>query len=394
MTSADVVIVGGGVIGSSAAWQLRQDGFTGRIVVIERDSLYTRASAALAMGGIRQQFCTPVTVQMVQYSVELWKQFDTRLAVPGHRPRAWFRQRGYLFLADAASAERLMDRYEQERRAGAHVCLWSRDELTTRLPGLVVDDIEFGVFGPEDGYANPREVLFGFRHAAESVGVEYTNSEVTGIDVSDGRVTGVRMANGDTIPTGTIVNAAGAWAGQLARLAGLDVPIEPTRQMLFRCTLPHTWPYRFPMIVDPGGLHWRHDDPVSDGDEDGIIAAWTNMNETTGENFSADESRWANQFYPALVARVPTLRQVSKVTGWAGLYEMTPDHNPALGEHPLLRGFIFAAGFSGHGLMMSPATARIVSEMVRLGRSETFDVSLFLPDRFARGAWVHDLATI
>ena len=394
MNTAEVLIVGGGVVGSSAAWQLRKDGFIGRIVVIERDPQYRRASAALAMGGIRQQFCTPVTVQMVQYSVELWKQFDTRMAVPGHAPRAWFRPRGYLFLADAASAERLGERYEQERRAGAQVRLWSPDELRRQLPDFVLDDIVFAVFGPEDGYANPREVLFGFRQAAESAGVEYVTGEVIGIGTSGGCVTAVHLQGGESIHVRTVVNAAGAWGGRLAQLAGLDVPIEPVRQMLFRCVLPRMWPYRFPMTVDPSGLHWRHDDPVNEGDADGIILAWTNLNETPGENFSADQGRWADQFYPALVKRVPALLDVSHVTAWAGLYEMTPDHNPALGEHPALHGFIFAAGFSGHGLMMSPATARIVSEIVRLGRSETFDVTIFAPDRFARGAFVYDLATI
>jgi len=162
VTHSDVIIVGGGVIGSSAAWHLREEGFTGRIVVVERDPAYRRASAALAMGGIRQQFCTAVTVEMVRFSVRLWKDFDRRMAVPEHTPRAWFRQRGYLFLADAASAGKLMARYEAERRAGANVEMLAPDAIRALAPDLALDDIVFGVFGAEDGYANPREVLFGF----------------------------------------------------------------------------------------------------------------------------------------------------------------------------------------------------------------------------------------
>jgi glycine/D-amino acid oxidase-like deaminating enzyme len=180
----------------------------------------------------------------------------------------------------------------------------------------------------------------------------------------------------------------------LASLAGLPVPIEPMRQMLFRCTLPQPWPYRFPMLIDPGGVHWRHDDATEPGGVDQIILAFTNWREQPGENFVPDAKRWHKDFYPAMVNRVPGLREVSGVHGWAGLYEMTPDHNPVLGPHPDLSGFIFANGFSGHGLMMSPATGKIVSELVRLGRSETFDVGVFAPDRFARGALVHDAATI
>ncbi|MGE0866453.1 MAG: NAD(P)/FAD-dependent oxidoreductase [Vicinamibacterales bacterium] len=391
---ADVVIVGGGVVGCSAAWHLRQDGFAGRTLVIERDPTYQRASSFLAMGGIRQQFCTPVTVRMVQFSVELWKKFDQTLGTPKQRPRAWFRQRGYLFLANGANSTALSDRYHQEKNAGAAVRMVSVDELRQMLPDVMLDDVLFGVLGDEDGYANPREVLAGFRAGAELAGAEFIADEVTAIDVKAGAVGGVRLASGRRIATHTLVNAAGPWAGQLAALAGLAVPVQPMRQMLFRCTLPHAWPYRFPMLIDPGGVHWRHDDATEPGGADQIILAFTNWNEQPGENLVADDQRWTRDFYPAMVNRAPDLRDVTDVHGWAGLYEMTPDHNPVLGPHPALAGLIFANGFSGHGLMMSPATGKIVSEFVRLGRSETFDVKIFAPDRFEHGAMVHDAATI
>ena len=392
--TADVVIVGGGVVGSSAAWHLRQDGFTGRIVIVERDASYRRASSLLAMGGIRQQFCTAVTVQMVQFSVRLWKVFDQQLGTAEARPRAWFRQRGYLFLADAASASTLMKRYEEERRAGARVQMLSVQELRDLLPDVTLDDIVFGVLGPEDGYAQPREVLAGFRGAASASGVEYRTDDVVAVTRGGARVSGVDLSGGTHISTDLIVNAAGPWAGSLAGMAGLDVPVEPMRQVLFRCVLPNRWPYRFPMLIDPGGVHWRHDDPVQPADRDAIILAFTNWNERTGENFEPDDARWSRDFYPAMVRRLPALEKVSDVTSWAGLYEMTPDHNPVLGFHPALDGLIFANGFSGHGLMMSPATGKIVSELVRVGRSETFDIGVFAPDRFERGALVHDAATI
>jgi FAD-dependent oxidoreductase domain-containing protein 1 len=386
---ADVVIVGGGVVGSSAAWNLRQDGFAGRILVIERDSTYARASSFLAMGGIRQQFCTPVTVQMVQHSVRLWKDFDRRMDA-----RAWFRQRGYLFLANAASADRLQHRYEEEVRAGAIVKKLTIDEVRAMVPDVMLDDIVFGVIGPDDGYANPREVLSGFRRAAEASGAEYVADEVVAIDRDREKVTGVTLKSGARVSSPIVVNAAGSWAGRLAALAGLSVPVEPMRQLLFRCELPQHWPYRFPMLIDPDGVHWRHDDPVAANDRDAIILAFTNWDEKPGENLEPDHSRWSRDFAPAMIRRLPALKDVSNVTGWAGLYEMTPDHNPVLGVHPSLQGFIFANGFSGHGLMMSPATGKIVSEIVRLGRSETFDVGVFAPDRFERGALVHDAATI
>ena len=391
---ADVVIVGGSVVGSAAAWTLRQDGFTGRIVVVERDPTYARASAHLAMGGIRQQFCTPVTVQMVQHSVELWKTFDTRLQTRTHTPRAWFRQRGYLFLAKASTSAALMQRFEAERRAGARVQMLTRDDVRALVPDLYLDDIVFGVLGPDDGYAAPREVLHGFRSAAEAARVDYVHDEIVKVLVSHQAVTGVRLAGGTVIEAPVVVNAAGPWAGHLARLAGLDVPIEPVRQMLFRATLPAQWPYRFPMVIDPGGVHWRHDDPVAPGDPDRIIVAYTRWQEPAGENFEPARERWEAEFLPALVRRLPAFRDLKDAEGWAGLYEMTPDHNPVLGEHSALSGFVFANGFSGHGLMMAPATGTVVSEIVRSGRSSTFDIGIFAPDRFERGALVHDAATI
>lgn len=392
--AADVVIVGGSVVGSSVAWHLRADGFTGRIVVVERDLSFARASAFLAMGGIRQQFCTPVTVEMVKYSVALWKDFDRRMVSPSHAPQARFRQRGYLFLADRARANGLMRRYEQERRAGAVVRLLSRDDIQALVPDLFLDDIVFGVFGPDDGYAAPREVLTGFQRAAAAAQVEYLVDEVTGLSLKGNAVSGVQLASGSEIEAPIVVNAAGPWGGQLAALAGVHLPINPMRQMLFRATLPRHWPTRFPMIIDPGGVHWRHDDATTADGADRIVVAFTKWDEPLGENFTPVLARWDSAFLPALTRRLPACAPLTSVEGWAGLYEMTPDHNPVLGEHPALRGFIFANGFSGHGLMMSPATGKIVSELVRTGRSETFDISIFAPDRFARGALVHDAATI
>ena len=392
--TAEVVIIGGGVVGSSAAWRLRQDGFTGRIVVVERDASYSRASSFLAMGGIRQQFSSAVCVRMVQYSVRLWREFDTRMRTAQHTPHAWFRQRGYLFLADDANADAVAAREAAQAKAGAVQQRLSVDEIAALVPSLALDDIRFGLLGPEDGYANPREVLFGFRAAAGAAGVDYVTDEVTGILATGGRVTGVQLASGGRLDAPVVVNAAGALAGRVAALAGLDVPVVPVRQLLFRCTLPYTWPSRFPMVIDPGGVHWRHDDAIAPGDPDRIILAFTRWDEPEGENLACDDGRWENEFYPALVRRVPAAVDVRDVHGWAGHYEMTPDHNPVIGQHPAVFGLIFASGFSGHGLMMSPATGLVVSELVRCGESRTFDITPFAVDRFERGVVTRDGATI
>jgi FAD-dependent oxidoreductase domain-containing protein 1 len=392
--TADVVVIGGGVVGAAAAWRLKRDGVTGRVVVVERDPTYARASSFLAMGGIRQQFGSAVCVRMVQHSVELWRVFDERMRTPAHQPRAWFRQRGYLFLADDANSAALAARADAQEAAGAEQQRLSVDDVAALVPGLMLDDIRWALFGPADGYANPREVLFGLRAAALEAGAEYEPDEVVGIEVKGGRVAGVTLARGGRLAAPVVVNAAGALAGRVGALAGLSVPVEPVRQLLFRCTLPRPWPTRFPMVIDPGGVHWRHDDPVAPGDPDRITLAFTKWDEPAGERFDCDDARWEHQFYPALVRRLPALADVSDVHGWAGLYEMTPDHNPVLGEHPAVGGLVFASGFSGHGLMMSPATGLVVSEIVRLGKCRSFDIAPFAVDRFERGQLVRDGATI
>ena len=394
MSAADVVIIGGGVVGSSIAYHLRQDGFGGRIVIAERDDSYARASSNLAMGGIRQQFGSTVNIKLAQYSIAFYRDFDTRMSVEGHTARAWFRQRGYLFLVDAASTERFERRYAILTARGARTRRLSVDDIRAMLPDLYVDDLVFGLIGPDDGYANPKEVLRGFRAGARAAGVEYVVAEVTAVRRSGDRVAGVTFASGDRLDAPVVVNAAGPFAGQVARLANVEQPVEPVRQHLFRCDLPRHWPYRWPMTIDPGGVHWRHDDPVEPGQPDRIILAKTRLDEPGGENFACDESRWMADFYPDLVRRVPALKDVRLVEGWAGLYEMTPDHNPMIGEHPRLRGFFMANGFSGHGLMMAPATGKVVSELIRCGRSDTIDVSDLSIDRFERGQLFWDEAMI
>jgi len=388
-SSADVVIIGGGVVGSAVAYHLREAGCRGRIVVIERDDSYSRASSNLAMGGIRQQFTLEASVRMVQYSVGFYQDLDRRVPVAGVN----FRQRGYLFLADTDSAARLTRRYEAMRSAGAHVAWLSRDEIRRRLPDASLDDIEFGVFGPEDGYANPKAVLFAMKTIAEDAGAEYVRAEVHAIERTNNKVTGVAFG-ADSIDTSVVVNAAGAFAGRVAKLAGVSLPVSPVRQQLFRCDLPRHWEYRFPMVIDPDGVHWRHDDAPTADRPDRIVVAKTKHHEVPGENFTCDDGRWLSDFFPTLVRRMPPFTGLTLVEGWAGLYEMTPDHNPIIGEHPEAPGFFLANGFSGHGLMMAPATGKAVAEIVMTGTSRTIDIGVFAYDRYRLGALLDDEATL
>ena len=395
--SAEVVVVGGGVIGSSIALRLRQYMRDARIVVVERDPTYARASSQLATGGIRQQYESPLNVAMARYGTEFYRRFDQLTASCGHRSRAWFRQRGYLFLADEGNADRFERRFQTQKASGANVERWTPAQIGERFSGLATHDVVFGLFGPEDGYLDPREVLAGLQAMARAAGVTYLHGSFTGVAREGGRVVGACVETTDgprELTTPVVVNAAGAYAAAVGRAAGVALPIEPVRQQLFRCSLEERFPSRLPMLFDPDGTHWRIDDARTSDDEECVIIGRSRAEEPAGENFECDHSRLDADLLPTFARRHPDMHVRSVVSGWAGLYEMTPDHNALIGEHPELPGFVVAAGFSGHGLMMAPATGLAIAELVATGRSTTFDVAPLAVDRFARGQRFEDGALV
>ena len=390
---ADVIIVGGGVVGCSIAFHLLDDGFSGRVVVVERDPTYRRASSSLAMGGIRQQFSSALNVRLAQFGIAFYSEFDRRFDLRGTAAAA-FRQRGYLFLVNATGRERFEARLERQRALGAHVTRLPPADLARLVPGLLLDDIEFGLLGPDDGYVNPKTVLAGFRKAAQAAGAEFMTAEVIALRRRGDAVCGVVLDGGGDMDAEVVVNAAGPYAARLAAMGGLALPIQPVRQHLFRAFLRVPAPERHPMIVDPSGVHWRQEDSAGLDDPDRIIVARTKLDEPPGENFACDDARWEREFLPPLRRRLPTHGEYARVEGWSGLYEMTPDHNPMIGLHPDRPGFVLANGFSGHGLMMAPATGKAVSELVRLSRCDIFDLTPLSVTRFEDGRPFRDEAMI
>lgn len=394
---ADVLIVGGGVIGSSIALHLRRRAPAARVIVVERDPTYERASSRLATGGVRQQYGSPLNVAMARHSVLFYGAMDSQLAAVGHPGRIRFRQRGYLFLADDATADALEQRFAMLRAAGARVSRWSCDDVARTVPGLHCGDVRFGIFGPEDGYLEPREVLSGMRSLAASAGAEFVHGEVIAVDREAGRAAGAvcRTDAGETtFASPVVVNAAGAYAAGVGALARVDLPVRPVRQHLFRLELAKGLPSRIPMIFDPDGTHWRLDDDVVTGRADRIVIGRSRTDEPEGENFTCDRMRLDGEMLPTLRRRYTAANVTGVAESWTGLYEMTPDHNAILGEHPELPGFVTAAGFSGHGLMMAPATGLAVAELVDDAPRPTFDIAPLAPDRFVRGQPFHDAALL
>ena len=394
MSSKHIIIVGGGVIGASIAYHLCRNKYNVRVTVIERDPSYRRASSFLAMGGIRQQFSSIQNISLAQHSIRFYQTLNELTYHRNLKQPVNFLQRGYLFLVNEATSDKFQERYQTQCRLGARVERLDRDAIRKLVPDLVLDDILFAVFGPEDGYGNPRAVLSTLRILAESAGAQFLTSNVTALKVAGGNITGVILDDGVTLETSTLVCAAGPYAASLVALADIDLPVTPVRQQLFHCDLPRRWPHRFPMIVDPTGVHWRHDDQTHPDVADQIVVARTNLAEPPGENFECDMERWETDFRPPLVARLPDLETATLTDGWAGLYEMTPDHNPLLGEHPELSGLFLANGFSGHGLMMAPAVGSVMAELLTTGTSASIDISAFDPGRFSRDELFWDDAMI
>jgi FAD-dependent oxidoreductase domain-containing protein 1 len=371
--SADVVIIGGGVVGSSIAFNLLEDDFKGRVLVIERDPSYQFASSALAMGGVRQQFMSRVNVQMVQYSIRVLEQ----------SPECRFRQRGYLFLGAESNWNKLRRRYEVQKSLGCVCELLDISAIRRLVPELRTDDLLGGLIGPQDGYVDPRATLRIFRKKAETAGAAYLSDEVKKIERGV-----IHCSKSGRVAAEHIVIACGAYSGTVAELAGVSLPITPVRQQLFRCVLPRPWIYEFPMVIDPGGVHWR-----SDGNDE-IVMAKTRPDEPPGFRFGCEIERYYSDFLPDLVRRLPEFNGLKLVFGWGGLYEMTPDHNGIIDRHPEMDGLYVAAGFSGHGLMMSPATGKLMSELIRTGAFQTLDASPLSCSRFARNELFRDEAMI
>ncbi|HYG08906.1 MAG TPA: FAD-binding oxidoreductase [Pyrinomonadaceae bacterium] len=379
--TADVVIIGGGIIGASVAFHLAERGCTD-VLIIEREGAQGMGSTGRATGGVRAQFATPINIRMSRYSIDFFARFEETTGHPcGYDPA------GYLFVATSeAQLAYLAGARERQRAEGlANVELVGAEEIARRVPGLRTDDVAGGSFCQTDGFIAPLKVLHGFTARALERGVRvWTETEVNGIDVRGGRVAGVGTSRG-RVATRAVVNASGAWAAETARLAGVEIPVAPLRRQLVSVRPRAPLPVGLPMVIDMSdGFHFR---PEShDLADAGALMAWPDAAETPGFKTDFDPA-FAEKVFRRARARAPFLADatVNASRCRAGLYEMTPDHHAIIGESQEVGGLFFANGFSGHGVMHSPATGRLVSELILDGRASLFDVSALGAERFAAG---------
>jgi glycine/D-amino acid oxidase-like deaminating enzyme len=389
METADVVIIGGGVIGSSIAYHLLIDGLDGKVFVLERDPTYEHSSTALSVGGIRQQFGTKVNLDITRYSVPIYEKFDELMEADGESPHADFRQRGYLFLGRKEKWSVMKRLYEFQRSQGLDVRLLKPEEILEIIPHINLEGVVGGTFGPRDGYLDPHGVLQGFLKKAKSMGARYIPDEAVKIVVNSSKVQEVQTKKGERIPTLLVVNAAGPWAREVGTMAGVDIPVDPMRRLVYECKPPEELNYELPLTINTTGLYFR----TETGGR--ILTGKSKEDEPIGFNFTYEKDLFHDEIWPELAHRIPLLDRLRLQGGWAGLYAENPlDHNAILGEHPEVKGFYMAVGFSGHGLMQAPAVGKSLSEAIRLGRFETIDVACLSIARFEMGQLVIEEAVI
>ncbi|HKX10597.1 MAG TPA: FAD-binding oxidoreductase [Stellaceae bacterium] len=373
---SDVVIIGGGAVGSSIAYFLASNAdFRGKVTVVERDPTYRYASSALSLSSIRVQFSTPTNMHLSAFGMEFLKEAPQRLAVDGESANVGYIQRPYMFLASAEGRALLEANYRAQSQAGYgdYIVLLEPKELKQRFPWLNTDGIVLGSLGIKgEGWFDGYGLLQAYRKKARSLGVTYVAGEVVGIERKGHRIEAVKLGDGTRIACGIAVNAAGPSGGKVARLAGVDLPVEPRRRSVFVFDCREKLP-GLPLLIDSSGAFFRPEGQYFIG---GISPPeeW----EPEVADFEVNHAEWDELVWPPLAHRVPALEAVKVVRSWAGHYDYnTFDHNGILGLHVELDNFMLANGFSGHGIQQSPASGRGISELITYGKYRTLDLSLF-----------------
>jgi len=379
--SYDVVIIGGGVIGSSVAYHLSANpGFTGRIAVVERDPTYAASSSSLSTSAIRQQFATPANIRMSEYSIGFLRGAREALSVEGYEADIGLREPGYLILGTPADIPAFKARNAIQRACGTSTELLTPEEAGRRHPWLRVDDLGIASYGPEkEGWFDGPALLQAFKRRARAQGAEYVAGTVTGLEMAGaGQVGAVLLAGGDRLAAGTVVNAAGPWSGGIGRMAGLDVPVVPLKRCVFVFDSPEKLP-NGPFIFDTSGFIFRPEGHL-------YICGTTPKAENAHDDFGmeVDHALFEEVIWPALAHRIPGFEQLRLLRAWAGLYEHNLfDHSAIIGRHPGVPNMVLACGFSGHGMMHSPAAGAGVSELILYGESRSVDITPFAFERIA-----------
>ena len=376
--TAEIVIIGGGIIGTSLAYHLGQKGAKG-VVLLERGML-GEGSTAKCVGGIRFQFSTEINILFSLESAKTWQHFEELTEVD-----LGFKKVGYLFLATTSEEwETFQANARLQNSYGIPVELLSPQEIRYRWPYLRADDLRGATFCPWEGYAGPYEALTGYAKGARKKGVKiHENTEVQKILVENGKIAGVATPKGH-ISAPIIINAAGPYAEEVGKMAGVEIPVKPYRRQIF-------FTAAFPWIQDPiplvidfhRGWYFRREG-------EGLLISGP-KDEYPSFNVAVDYDAMVEVAENSLL-RVPLMEKAQITRGWAGSYEISPDNHAILGKIPEVEGFYAANGFSGHGFQHSPAAGKVMAELI-LGEKPSLDFSILSIERLRKGEYIREAMT-
>ncbi len=395
-SSYDIVIVGGAIMGSSAAWFLTENkDFDGRVLVVERDTTYTACSTTHTNSCMRQQFSTELNVRISQFAADFVKNLRTYMGGDDRVPELSIHNFGYMYLADNEDfANVLRDSQQVQLQAGAGTQLMTAEQIVENYPFYNVDDIVLGSINTVDeGYWDGSTVFDWWRKSARERGVEYIQNEVTAISKSSAgtRVESVTLKSGEVISCGKVLNASGPRAVLTSRMAGIDIPVEPRKRFTWMFKAEQPLDRDLPLTIDPSGVHLREvgNGTYQAGGHSDIDPA------VDYDDHTMDLSIWQDHIWPTIATRIPQFEAIKVTSEWAGHYAYnTFDHNAIMGPHTEVENFFFLNGFSGHGLQQSPAMGRGTAEMLVHGEYRSLDMSPFNYERIVNNTPIIEKAII
>ncbi len=375
----DVIIIGGAIMGSSVAWFLSANrDFSGRVLVVERDLSYSTSATALSVSGIRHQYSNAVNVQMSLYGTEFIRHFQDYLGDDTDVPNISFEERGYMFLATADKAHILHENQKVQADCGAATVLMTPEEIAQKFPFYNLEDITLGSFnGTGEGWFDGLGMMQSWQRMARRGGVEFINNEVVAIERKGNQIVSVTLESGEVISCGMLINAAGTRAGLVAGLAEIPLPIVPRKRNVFVFDCHEELGQPLPLTIDPSGVYCRSEGAF-------YITGKPPDNDAPVEfdDFDVDYAQFEQDIWPILANRIPAFEAIKMIRGWVGHYEYNVlDQNAILGPHPQVENFIFANGFSGHGLQQAPAVGRGLSELIIYGAYRALDLSALSYER-------------
>ena len=377
--TADIVIIGGGVMGASAAYHLAQRGIAARnIVLLEKEDFFGQGATGRCAGGVRYQFSTEINVKLSIESLPMIERFKDEIGQDVN-----YKQCGYLLVAtNEKDVNVFKHNVKLQNELGVQTRLLSGDEVRRQLPLMKFDDALAGTFNQKDGTVDPNSVVMGYISAAQKMGVQtFTGVEVVGVNLRGDNVEGLQTTIG-AVKTRTILNAAGPWASQIGQMAGVQLPVTPLRRQMFTTSPIKEIQNDFPFVIDFARSLYFH------REGEGLLIGMSNQNEQPGFEQSVDED-FELVNLDAAIERMPLIEKAQRASHWAGLYEVTPDAHPIYGETNV-NGFYVCTGFSGHGFMHGPISGKLMAEKILDNKFSSVDVSMLDLKRFEEGRLIQE----